>query len=307
MQGNEQNLDESDGVYVVLCAGSQWRDVYRMVEGHCLTIGRESSNRIVVSDDRCSRRHCEVFFEPGGWMARDLGSSNGTEVNGNKISRPTALKEGDRFKVGHSTFLFTHDITQPLATDSLESPTAVDGPRKADADSGTQTEIVPRYESETIFAEQESDEPEIFERKSRSRYVEGQQEQGLHKGFAGLYRLVSDMVAANDLKQLAGTVLNGLFDVVKPDIGAILLLSESASGLGQAHANDLRIMSFRAPDDAPYHRISDRLSDAALKQGDGTLSMNVGSGDSSAVKFETLQSMNAQSVICAPIRDGDTI
>jgi transcriptional regulator with GAF, ATPase, and Fis domain len=306
MKGNEQNPEEPDGVYIILCAGSQWRDVYRLVEGHCLTIGRESSNRIVVRDDRCSRRHCEVFFGPGGWLARDLGSSNGTEVNGNKIVRPTALKEGDLFKIGNSTFLFTHNISQPLSADDIESLTAVENSGKDDPDPGTRTEIDSQVELEITESDPEDFEPEILNRKSRSRYVEKQPEQGLREGFAGLYRLVADMVNANDLKQLAATVLSGLFNVVKPDIGAILLLSKPADGPGQANANDLRIMSFRAPDDEPYHRISDRLSDAALKQGDGTLSMNVGSDDPASGNFETLESMNAQSVICAPIRDGDT-
>jgi Nif-specific regulatory protein len=307
MQGNDQHSEESEGVYIILCAGSQWRDVYRLVEGHCLTIGRESSNRIAVSDDRCSRRHCEIFFGPGGWLIRDLGSSNGTDVNGKKIAHPTALEEGDLVKVGNSTFLFTHDLTQPLAADELESLTAVDSPRNGVPDSGTHTEIDPQAESDETLSDLEDFEPEILNQKARSRYVEGPPEQGLREGFAGLYRLVADMVTANDLKQLAVTVLSGLFDVVNPDIGAILLLPSPASGPGKANANDLRIMSFRAPDDAPYHRISDRLSDAALKQGDGTLSMNVGGEGASAGSFQTLENMNAQSVICAPIRDGNTI
>ena len=307
MQGNERHSDEFDGVYIVLCAGNQWRGVYRLVEGRCLTIGRESSNQIAVDDDRCSRRHCEIFFGPGGWLVRDLGSSNGTNVNGKKIARPTALSEGDLVKVGKSTFLYTHDISQPLSTDDIESLTAVDPPRTGAPDSGTHPEMETHADSEEALSGSEEFEPEILNRKSRSRYVEGQPEQGLRAGFAGLYRLVADMVTANDLKQLAVTVLSGLFDVVKPDIGAILLLPEPATGPGQASANDLRIMSFRAPDDAPYHRISDRLSDAALRQGDGTLSMNVGGEESSAGSFKTLESMNAQSVICAPIRDGDTI
>jgi transcriptional regulator with GAF, ATPase, and Fis domain len=56
----------------------------------------------------------------------------------------------------------------------------------------------------------------------------------------------------------------------------------------------------------PYHRVSDRLSRVALTAGDGTLALNV-AGDSSAGTFQTLEKMNAESVICAPIRDGTTI
>nr|MBC8291230.1 FHA domain-containing protein [Planctomycetota bacterium] len=307
MQGNQPANEIQDGAYIVLCAGSQWRDVYRLVEGHCLTIGRENSNRIVTDDDRTSRRHCEIFFGPGGWVIRDLGSSNGTSVNQEKVERPTALNEADIISVGDTTFLFTHDLTRPMAADELESPTSVDAPKKAPPDAGTRTALDTSDVDDDSDASESSeieDGPEILERKARSRYREGRQ--GLREGFAGLYRLTADMVTATDLKSLATTVLDGLFDVVTPDIGAILLLPMPASGPGQATANDLRIMSFRAPDDAPYHRVSDRLSNAALSQGHGTLSMDV-AADNSEGGLETLASMNAQSVICAPIRDGDAI
>ena len=70
--------------------------------------------------------------------------------------------------------------------------------------------------------------------------------------------------------------------------------------------DELRLVAFRAPDDTPYHRVSDRLSRVALTGGDGTLALNV-SGDSSAGTFQTLEKMNAESVICAPIRDGKSI
>ena len=305
MQGNQPANETQDSAYVVLCAGSQWRDVYRLVEGHCLTIGRESSNRIVTADDRSSRRHCEIFFGPGGWLIRDLGSSNGTAVNGKKVERPASLNEGDVVSVGDSRFLFTHDITRPLASDDLESPTSVDEPNKAPPDAGTKTAVDVDLEDEAGSESGEiEDGPEILEFKTHSRY--GKERQGLREGFAGLYRLTSDMVTATDLRSLAKSVLDGLFDIIQPDIGAVLLLPEPASGPGQATANDLRIMSFRAPDEAPYHRVSDRLSNAALSQGHGTLSMDV-AADNSEGGLKTLASMNAQSVICAPIRDGDGI
>jgi len=304
MQGNQTHTEEQEAAYIVLCAGNQWRDVYRLVGGHCLTIGRESSNRIVANDERCSRRHCEIFFGPAGWLIRDLGSSNGTDVNGERIRQPTALHEGDRVEVGNTSFLFTYDITQPLASEDIEGPTSVSFPDPASADSGEQTQLGVPAAPDSAEDDGSVDGPEILERKSRSRYSESQPT--LREGFAGLYRLVADMVTAKDLKSLAAIVLDGLFDVVRPDIGAILLLPEPASGPGQATANSLRIMAFRAPDDAPYHRISDRLSDVALTQGDGTLSMDV-SGDDSTGGFQTLERMNAQSVICAPIREADTI
>lgn len=304
MQGNSPETETQESAYVVLCDGSQWRDVYRLAEGHCLTIGRESSNRIVTADDRSSRRHCEIFQGPGGWVIRDLGSRNGTSVNGRTIDRPTSLNEDDIVSVGDTTFRFLHDITRRLASDELESPTEVEQPKNVAADAGAITAFETVDPQESGEADSVEVGPEILECKTRSRYRENRQ--GLSEGFAGLYRLTSEMVTATDVKSLAKTVLDGLFDVVSPDIGAVLLLPNPVNGPGQATANDLRIMSFRAPDEEPYHRVSDRLSNAALSQGQATLSMDV-TADNSEGSLQTLASMNAQSVICAPVSDGDGI
>lgn len=276
--------------YLVLCTKAGWRDVYRLTPGQCVTIGRDSTNRIVLNDDRCSRRHCEVFEAADGWMIRDLGSSNGTEVNRKEIRDQVALAEGDSIGIGSSDLLFTHDITrrfEPSGSDieqetslGLSEPAAEDGSR-------------------------DGEEPEILERRHRSRFLEQiDPGSGVAKEFAGLYRLSSQMLAAESVSVLANTVLDGLLEILTADLGAVLLLP-AESGESPT-VDDLRLIAFRAPDDMPYHRVSDRLSLEALNQGDGTLALNV-EGDTSAGTFQTLEQMNAQSVICAPIREGETI
>jgi pSer/pThr/pTyr-binding forkhead associated (FHA) protein len=95
----------NEPAYLVLCTESGWRDVYRLMPGLCLTIGRESTNRIVVQDDRCSRRHAEVFFATDSWVVRDLGSSNGTLVNKNEITGQTTLEEGHAILIGSAELI----------------------------------------------------------------------------------------------------------------------------------------------------------------------------------------------------------
>lgn len=68
-----------------------------------LTIGRSRSNGIVLDDMLVSRRHVIITAEDDGLLLRDLGSRNGTFVNGRRIEQ-AQLEEGDRIGIGASTF-----------------------------------------------------------------------------------------------------------------------------------------------------------------------------------------------------------
>jgi hypothetical protein len=67
--------------------------------GACVLIGRSSSCQIVLGDDTVSRRHAELRFEDGRWLLRDLGSSNGTYVNGRWVAE-TEVRPGDVIHLG---------------------------------------------------------------------------------------------------------------------------------------------------------------------------------------------------------------
>lgn len=72
-----------------------------------LLMGRESQNDIVVHDINASRTHAELRLEPQGvWVITDLGSTNGTLVNGAEIASHL-LREGDRITIGMTNFIFT--------------------------------------------------------------------------------------------------------------------------------------------------------------------------------------------------------
>ncbi len=62
--------------------------------------GRQGA--LAVSDDYASNHHARFQIAHGFWYVKDLGSTNGTSLNGRRIHAPQRLKKGDKIKIGHT-------------------------------------------------------------------------------------------------------------------------------------------------------------------------------------------------------------
>jgi pSer/pThr/pTyr-binding forkhead associated (FHA) protein len=69
-----------------------------------VTMGRAAGCTVTLSDNYASQHHARVFHRDGGLQVEDLGSTNGTYVNGTKVTSAMPLKRGDRVKVGATVF-----------------------------------------------------------------------------------------------------------------------------------------------------------------------------------------------------------
>lgn len=65
-----------------------------------LSIGRDISNHIVINDAEVSRRHARLRLQAGSYIIEDLGSTNGTFVNGQRLIGPHALRHGETVQLG---------------------------------------------------------------------------------------------------------------------------------------------------------------------------------------------------------------
>lgn len=74
----------------------------RLIDG-VNSIGRHDDCVIRIRSSQVSRRHCELFEADGSLIVRDLGSSNGTFVNGDRIEAPRVLHPGDALTIGGVT------------------------------------------------------------------------------------------------------------------------------------------------------------------------------------------------------------
>jgi len=69
-------------------------------------IGREEMCSVPVRDSEASSEHTAVYERNGAWFVKDLGSTNGTRVNGQRIAKETPLKHADVIRVGNATLTF---------------------------------------------------------------------------------------------------------------------------------------------------------------------------------------------------------
>jgi sigma-B regulation protein RsbU (phosphoserine phosphatase) len=75
----------------------------RKVSGESLVIGRSSRTDLVISDRSLSREHARIFKAADGWFLEDLGSRNGTFINGERVRHIHAVSPGDVIALGGST------------------------------------------------------------------------------------------------------------------------------------------------------------------------------------------------------------
>jgi predicted component of type VI protein secretion system len=87
------------------------------LEGDQLVIGRDASNGIAINDAEISRKHSRLTFQGGKYVLEDLGSTNGTFINGQRLAGQVVLKPGDVVSLGEQIVLMYDAIDQdPGAT-----------------------------------------------------------------------------------------------------------------------------------------------------------------------------------------------
>ena len=65
-----------------------------------ITLGRANDATLVLNDDYASSRHARIFPQDGQWIVEDLGSTNGTYLDRQKVTRPTPVPPGVPVRIG---------------------------------------------------------------------------------------------------------------------------------------------------------------------------------------------------------------
>jgi pSer/pThr/pTyr-binding forkhead associated (FHA) protein len=103
-----------------------------VISGNQVVIGREEGLDIVLQDPEASRRHARISWQGGRHFVEDLGSTNGTFVNGMQITMPQPLNPGDSIGIGQTALVFqvfgtdasptTYQASTPAASTYTPSP-----------------------------------------------------------------------------------------------------------------------------------------------------------------------------------------
>jgi pSer/pThr/pTyr-binding forkhead associated (FHA) protein len=100
------------------------------LDGDQISIGRDSSNDIAVNDAEVSRHHSRLTFQGGKYVLEDMGSTNGTFVNGQRLTGPRVLKSGEVISFGEQiVFVYEAVESDPGATMISPRAAAVPPPR----------------------------------------------------------------------------------------------------------------------------------------------------------------------------------
>jgi pSer/pThr/pTyr-binding forkhead associated (FHA) protein len=97
-----------------------------------ITMGRDVTNDVVLADPEVSRQHARINRTPGGYVLEDLGSTNGSFVNGERLVAPRVLNPGDLVGLGEDvTLTFEATAGEAAATvmaDSDQAPAQAQAP-----------------------------------------------------------------------------------------------------------------------------------------------------------------------------------
>jgi FHA domain len=89
-----------------------------------IRVGRGQGMDILIDNVSVSRRQAEIRHEGESWLVRDLGSSNGTFVNGERVTTERTLAPGDEISFGKFSLFFERVVAEPVARPAPAAPRA---------------------------------------------------------------------------------------------------------------------------------------------------------------------------------------
>src|SRR5215212_1674399 len=168
-------------------------------------VGRDS-RQLPLTDNTVSRRHAELTPGDENWIIKDLGSSNGTYINGVRVTNRYNLKLGDQIRVGRTLMVYG---AQPGVSRARGDAVSLAGDEAMDA---SIMHTVPSNDDSMVLAVPEPAADAI-------------------RNLRLLYQLAPALGSSFEVNQILDIVMDLVFEHVKADRGVILLLDEKTEEL----------------------------------------------------------------------------
>jgi Nif-specific regulatory protein len=242
------------------------------IEGE-LSIGRDRQNTLAIEDRVLSRRHCTIQQVNGKCSLRDMGSSNGTYVNGLPVTA-RVLNDGDQITAGQSLFLFACGTAEDTSPGSVELDRGNINPLST---------VMLKPEDAIYLRPQEV--PEI---------------PGAGKNLRVLLAIGSAVSSIRGLEALERKLLEAIFDVIPAERGAIML---PAPNPGEFDS----VCYWSRVDENPSMRVSHTIVDRVMREGVAVLSNNVLEGGGGLPLTESLALANVSALLAVPLHAFDKV
>src|SRR5215470_5629530 len=177
-------------------------------------LGRDAGNRVQIHDTEVSRRHAEIRRIGDKFLLCDLGSSNGTFINNQRVEQQE-LKSGDQVQIGRTVMLFTGPGDS--GPQNIGQRVQIVSSAKATGESRI-VKSVSQQEGSVLWtpAVDAAENPWLARAKSNLQVM---------------YRTALAVSHTLDIDQLLNRIMQLIFEWVEADRGCIMLLDEQTKGL----------------------------------------------------------------------------
>lgn len=264
------------------------------------TIGRSARNDLCIEDPFTSRLHAEVRRRGDGYWLSDLGSANGTYLNGVRITSPVMLQEKDVIRVGETEIVFV----EKQDTAPMRGQTSV-----LVADSGTQSPpeatIIASSKHSASNLLSSLDLTSITSTRVAPLPIAPTVTTPGRDGFTSqelltiISRVSLTLLSPLSLEETLNQVLDCVFEALPSDSGYLMLL-ENVPGRSEPELV-CKAMKTRAPNPHPEEvKISHTISEQVLKQGASVLTSDAQT-DPRYQQYQSIMLSGIRSVMAVPL------
>lgn len=275
--------------FLVVRRGGRWTDLLRLSPDRSAIIGRASSNQIVIKNHQASRQHAEVRWDDGQWWVRDLGSRNGTLVDGKPVDVATKLSDGSCIEVAGCAMTFVTQIAEALASSRAISARIGTGSGQRH----TSSEAHALSEDQLTIDGLEGDS--IVHRTNQSRFLEAietsrhDEESPNEDSWQALFGLAYRLASADSIAEAAQWTLDTLMATHPGSAGGVFLFptsrplrtTEEADPTGtrqtaQQKNSQASLVAFANSDNRSYRPPSAAIVQSVIETGNAVIARNIG-------------------------------